>query len=140
MHQPLTARSYRFLPVLLGAGILAAVAGFRAAIRVVIALITGDWVGVGMAFVMVAVTAAGGATGGLVYVYLSGPLQKVPVMGPYLAGIATAGGCIVVIFLLFASIERGISLTFSETATWAALILGTLVLGFVLGRTLFRDA
>jgi hypothetical protein len=140
MHQPVPARSYRFLPVFLGAGILAAVAGFRAAIAVVIALITGNWVHVGMALVKVVVAAAGGAAGGLVYVYLGGPLRKVAIAGPYVAGIATVGSCLAVMFLLSVRIERGIALPFSETDNWVAFILGTLVGGIVLGHTLFRDA
>jgi hypothetical protein len=139
MPQPLPAQSYRFLPVLLGAGILAAVAGFRAVLTVIIALFTRDWARVGMAFVIVAVSAAGGATGGLVYVYLSGPLRKVPMVGPYIAGIATAGSCLGIMFLLLERVDRAIRLPFSETANLTALMLGTLLMGLVLGHTLLRD-
>jgi hypothetical protein len=140
MHQPVPARSHRFLPVFLGAGILAAVAGFRAAITVVIALITGNWVRVGTALVIVVIAAAGGAAGGLVYVYMGGRLRKLPIAGPYVAGIATVGSCLAVMLLLFVRIERGVALRFSETDNWVAFMLGTLVGGIVLGHTLFRDA
>ncbi len=140
MHQPLPARSRKFVPVFVAAGVLAAVAAFRAAITVVIAFITGNWARVGLSLVVVAIAATGGAAGGLAYMYLTGPLRKIPMVGPYLAGIATAGSCLAVMFLLFASVERGIALTFSKTDNQVALILGTLVLGIVLGHTLFRDA
>jgi hypothetical protein len=139
MHQPVPARSYRFLPVLLGAAVLAATAGVRAAVRVVIALITSDWLGVGMALLMIAVAAGGGAAGGLAYVYLSGPLRRVPIVGRYLAGVATAGSCLAIMLLLLKGIERGTGFPFSETDNRTALILGTLLLGVVLGHTLFRD-
>jgi len=139
MHQPVSARSYRFLPVLVGAGVLAAIAGLRAAVRVVIAFITGDWLGVGMTLLTVAVAAAGGAAGGLAYVYLSAPLRRVPIVGPYLAGIVVVGSCLAIILLLIERIRPGKGLPFSDTDNRVAFILGTLLLGFVLGHSWFRD-
>jgi hypothetical protein len=87
----------------------------------------------------VPVAAAGGAAGGLAYMYLSAPLRRVPIVGPYLAGIVTVGSCLAIILLLIAQIDSGKG-PFGDTANRVAFVLGTLLLGFVLGRTLFREA
>jgi hypothetical protein len=139
MHQSFSSRYYRFFPVLLGAGVLAATASFKAAISIVLALITDDWHHVGLRLLMVPVAAAGGAVGGLVYVYLGAPLRRVPVVGPYLAGIVTLESCFATFALLFERIEPGKGLPFVNLSDRLILLLGTLVAGVIFGHVL-RDA
>ena len=139
MNQPVPSRSDRFLPVVLGAVGLAAITGLRAALTIVLALITGRWLGVGMALLAVAVAAAGGAAGGLVYVYLGAPLRKVPIVGPYLAGIVTIGSYLAIILFLVERIEPGKGLSLNDPASRFSFILCSLLLGVVAGHAWFRD-
>jgi hypothetical protein len=139
MHQRFSSKSYRFFPVLLGAGVLAATASFRAAIGIVLALITDDWHDVGLTLLMVPIAVAGGAVGGLVYVYLGAPLRRVPVVGPYLGGILTLWSCLATFAVLFELIEPGKGLPFLNLPGRLILLLGTLVVGVILGH-LLRDA
>jgi hypothetical protein len=119
--------------------VLAAIAGFRAVIMIAFALITGHWDRIGMELLAVAVAAAGGASGGLAYVYLSAPLRRVPIVGPYLAGIVTIGSCLAIMLLLLEHIAHGKGLPFSDIDSGVAFILGTLLGGTVFGHLWFRD-
>ena len=139
MHQSVASQSDRFLPVIIGAVGLAAITALRAAVVIVIALITGRWLGVGMALLAVAVAAAGGAAGGLVYVYLGAPLRRVPIVGPYLAGIVTIGSYLAIILLLIERIEPGKGLSFNDPSGRFSYILCTLLLGVIAGHAWFRD-
>jgi hypothetical protein len=139
MDQTFTSKSYRFFPVLLGAGVLAATASFRAAIDVVFALITNDWHNLHLRLLMVPVAIAGGTVGGLVYVYVGAPLRRVRIVGPYLAGIVTLESCLATFALLLERIEPGKGFPFLDLPGRLILLLGTLVVGIIFGH-LLRDA
>ena len=88
---------------------------------------------------MVPVAVAGGAVGGLVYVYLGAPLRRVPIVGPYVAGIVTLESCLATFALLLERIEPGKGLPFLDLPGRLILLLGTLVVGIIFGH-LLRDA
>jgi hypothetical protein len=135
-----TSHLNRFLPVYLGAAGLAAITAIRAFIITAMALVTGRWSVVGGALLAIVVAAAGGAAGGFVYLYLGAPLRRVPIAGPYLAGIVTVAGYLGVILLLVERIQPDAGLSLRDPAGRFSFILCTLFFGIVCGHSWFRNA
>jgi hypothetical protein len=79
----------------------------------------------------------GGAMGGLVYSFVGRPLRRVPVAGPYLAGIVSVAG-----YLLSIGVLLGVAgeedFTSEPGVTLVAFTLFSVVFGCILGHQAFR--
>jgi hypothetical protein len=126
-------------PALFGAVFLVAIVGFRLAIAVPIILLRRGFSVTGLLQVPLALgaAAAGGAIGGLGYSFVGKPLRRVPLAGPYLAGIVTvaaymAGIEVVSLYAFHDPMIKGSS----DLVIFAIL---SVIFGAVFGHAGFRD-
>ena len=128
------ARPEWLRPALWGAAVLAAMTSLRvlillpAAVRQPRLLLT--------ALGALAVASAAGAFGGLVYALLGRPLRRVPVVGPYLAGMVAVAGYMVAILLVVAIGDRDASRDLRSDALFLLVI--SALLGAFIGHRWFR--
>ncbi|HEX7980224.1 MAG TPA: helix-turn-helix transcriptional regulator [Gemmatimonadaceae bacterium] len=128
------ARPEWMRPALYGAALLAAMTSLR-----VVFLVFGAfrqpklllW-----AFGAMTLAALGGAAGGLVYSFIGRPARRVPVVGPYLAGIVAVAGYLGCILGLIALGDRNSGM--KGGAMVFAFSVGSILFGLIVGHSLFR--
>lgn len=121
-------------PALYGAALLAAMTALR-----VVFLLFGVFRHPKLLLLAVgamALAALGGAAGGLVYSFIGRPARRVPVVGPYLAGIVAVAGYMASILGLIALGDG------SSPVKGGAMVFGfgviTILFGLVVGHSMFR--
>jgi len=87
-----------------------------------------------------ALAALGGAAGGLVYSFIGRPARRVPVVGPYLAGIVAVAGYMASILGLIALAGGSSGMKFDRDAMVFAFGITTILFGLVVGHSMFRPA
>jgi len=124
-------------PALYGAALLAAMTSVR-----VVFLILGAfqrpmlllW-----ALGAMALAALGGAAGGFVYSFIGRPARRVPVVGPYLAGIITVAGYVGCILALVALGDGDFRTKLESDSMVFAFSITSILFGLVIGHSWFRS-
>lgn len=89
------------------------------------------------ALMVVAVAAAGGAAGGLVYSFVGRPLLRTPHVGPYLTGIATVAGYMGALGVLMPYVDPEAPNFFGDPVGRIVFAICVLMFGIFLGRSWF---
>jgi len=89
------------------------------------------------ALLVLAAATAAGAAGGLGYTIVGRPLRRLPVVGPYLAGVASVGGYMAALALVLPLIDPTEHLISDQTDA-IAYSVGTVFFGLIVGHAAFR--
>jgi len=125
-------------PIVFGACIVGGVTFIRFAPVVPWAIVFGAWEMLAAACKAIAAAMLGGAMGGAGYVLVRRAFLRVPVLGAYLAGIATVGAYLGSILLVLPWIDAESVRTAHSAGSTVVFVGVTLIGGTIVGGTLFR--
>jgi hypothetical protein len=130
------ARPEWMRPALYGAALLAAITAFRAAFMLLGAVRNPRLLLLAPA--AVALASVAGAGGGLVYAFVGRPARRVPVVGPYLAGVIAVAGYTTCILAIMTVAGGDDSMRIDRAGSLVAFGIVSVLFGLMVGHMWFR--